>query len=183
MQDFQDLTILIVDDEEDIRMLVKETLSMFCKSKILEAKDGMDALEVLKNNDVSLIVSDIMMPKMNGLELLQKTSELYPNIITIMLTAYGNKNHIHEALKLHAFDFLEKPFSHDIMKTRVTNALNYCYHKQLLKLAMKDFIINNCKDVTYENFEAMSIEEKNKVLEMGSGLIKIKDNLNKLQKK
>ena len=115
--------ILLVEDEEDMRSFIKDEL---CNNfNILEASNGKEALEIIENNNVSLVVSDLMMPVIDGLELCKsiKTNLNHCHIPVIVLTAkVSQQTHI-DALESRADAFIEKPFSTDHLIAQITNLL------------------------------------------------------------
>jgi two-component system, response regulator YesN len=101
-------TILIVDDTENIRNIF---LAAFEEYQIIAVSSGQEALAVLnKPNDIALIVLDVMMPGINGLELLREIKKLNPKRKVVIMTAYSSKDIAIEALRLDADDYVEKPF-------------------------------------------------------------------------
>lgn len=113
-------TILIVDDEEIIRDLCARTLKDY---RILQAENGQEALRVLDHESVDLILVDIMMPIMNGLDMLQKVKGQNPEQLVIVMTGYADKDIILRALKAHADDFIQKPINLLQLKTAIKKAL------------------------------------------------------------
>lgn len=105
-------TLLIVDDEKEVLETLTETLSNI-NAKILTARNGVEALEVLKINKVTVILSDVNMPAMKGTELLKQVRALGLMTPFVILTAYGDKEMALEALRLGAFDFIDKPWTHE----------------------------------------------------------------------
>ncbi|GAB6190819.1 sigma-54-dependent transcriptional regulator [Desulfocastanea catecholica] len=101
--------VLIVDDDPSI-LEVLEARLMAADFKIYKAANGADALEILKQNPVDILVSDIKMPEMSGLELLEKTRTIFPELPVIFLTAYGTIPDAVDAVKAGAVDYLTKPF-------------------------------------------------------------------------
>lgn len=101
--------ILVVDDEESIRILCKETLSLQGFS-IDIAEDGQRAIDLLSCNSYSLVLSDIMMPFINGLELTEMVRNTYPDTFVILITGQGSVDVAKTAIKKGAFDFITKPF-------------------------------------------------------------------------
>ncbi len=121
--------ILVVDDEESIR----EFFEIMLKREgyeVLTAVNGAQALETLKKTQVDLVISDIQMPEMSGLELLTKARELDPETLMIMITAFGSTETAVEAMKLGAYDYVQKPFKIDEVKIVIRQALE----KRSLKL-------------------------------------------------
>lgn len=114
--------ILIVDDEEAIcellaRMLLREGYS--CAT----ANDGKEALNYFYKENFSLIIADIRLPLMNGIELLRIVKSLNPNMLVIMITGYPEIDAMAEAIRLGAYDFILKPFNPDWLIRTVKNAL------------------------------------------------------------
>lgn len=103
------ITILVVDDEEMMRSLLTKILTRD-GYKIVTAEDGQAALEVLSGQPVSIIISDIKMPRLNGFELLKAVKTKYPDIGMIMMTAYGDTFTVKDALLLGADEYITKPF-------------------------------------------------------------------------
>jgi YesN/AraC family two-component response regulator len=102
--------LLIVDDEPDIREILRESLASHI-DMIFEAANGEEALEKLKTVSVHAILSDVNMPKMSGLELLKQLRAQGDSTPFIVLTGFGDKKMVIDALRLGAFDFLDKPWT------------------------------------------------------------------------
>jgi len=115
--------ILIVDDEKGIRYALREILE-FEKYKVDEAKDGEEGLEKIIAEDFDLVLCDIKMPKMDGLEVLEKAMELGKEHQFIMISAHGTIETAVEATKKGAFDFIEKPPDLNRLLLAVRNALD-----------------------------------------------------------
>jgi len=109
--------ILVVDDEESVRIILKKMLEE--GDYIAEtANNGEEALEAMKGTHFDMLISDINMPVMNGVELLNKTKEAFPMMPVIFVTAYGKDKIIIEAMKVGLADYIEKPFRMDgVLKT------------------------------------------------------------------
>ncbi len=120
--DPRDYTLLLVDDEPNLRKVLGALLSKE-GYEVLEAESGEAALEVLKNEDVQVVVSDLRMPGMGGLELLKKIRKGWPRLSCVMLTAHGTIDSAVEALKTGALDFLTKPFDRDEIRRVIAKAV------------------------------------------------------------
>jgi len=105
----QQKTILVVDDQPDIILMMQDLLSD--KYNLLTAGDGREALDIIeKENDrIELVIADIMMPKMDGMELLSEIKKSYPELGVIMITAYANIPITVKAMHQGAYDFIPKP--------------------------------------------------------------------------
>ena len=123
MKNNESKNILIVDDEFEMRVALETTLKRE-KFQLTCAEDGKQALEKMENNDFDLILTDVRMPKLNGLELLRAVKERSPKTQVIMMTAYGTIDNAVEAMKEGAFDYLIKGsgFSADVLVSTVKRA-------------------------------------------------------------
>ena len=102
--------ILVVDDEEGVRSFLAESLEID-GHHVEEAPNGQEALERLRSRSFDLVLTDLRMPGMDGLELLQKVQAEQPEVEFIVLTAHGNVENAVQAMKLGAFDYIQKPVS------------------------------------------------------------------------
>lgn len=119
------LEILIVDDMRSMRALVRSTLLQLGCNKVNEAEDGLDALAQLAVRPVHLIISDLNMPKMDGLGFLKAVRES-PNLkdtAFIMLTSRGDGDLVKQALALRVNNYLMKPFALDALKRKIETVL------------------------------------------------------------
>jgi len=114
--------ILIVDDDERIRSFCREVLELQ-SYQVHEAVNGVEALEILKRTSFSLILSDIMMPDIDGLKLASIVKEEYPDTFVILITGHGSIDVAKEALQRGAFDFVTKPFKMIELNQAVERAL------------------------------------------------------------
>jgi len=115
-------TILIVDDDDSLRRIVEYNLGDE-GYRVLTAGDGAAGLRVFQEASVDLMLTDIRMPDMDGVELLTRVKIVQPDLPVIVLTAHGTINSAVEAMKLGATDYLTKPFTRDQLKTAVRKAL------------------------------------------------------------
>lgn len=116
-----ELTLLIVEDNEELLQFVTEKLGKYYT--IFTAKNGLEALEVLEQEVINIIVSDVMMPQMDGFELCEKVKENqeFSHIPVILLTAKTNIQNKIEGLELGADAYIEKPFSMEYLQARIDN--------------------------------------------------------------
>lgn len=116
--------VLIVDDDRILRRLIQKKFGAYTeKFKTLLAEDGKAAVKVLKETPVSLVVTDLHMPEMDGLALLAHLSAKYPDIPVIVLTAFGTPQSKKKVLERGAAGFIEKPFIVEDLATKVLAAL------------------------------------------------------------
>lgn len=117
------MTVLIVDDSSVMRKIVERALrqSGLDLARVLEAGNGGEAIAVLEQGPVDLIISDINMPTMNGLEFLRQiqSRSLAPGVPVVMITTESGAEHVREALAAGAQGYIRKPFTADQVRDRV----------------------------------------------------------------
>jgi DNA-binding NtrC family response regulator len=113
--------ILIVDDELNM-LLVLEAMLQKEGYEVTTASNGLEALEILESGEVGVVVTDLKMPELNGLELLDRIVKNLPHIPVIIITAHGTITTAVEALKKGAFDYITKPFDQDDLKNVISKA-------------------------------------------------------------
>ena len=115
--------ILIVDDEEGMRIALSEALTR-AGFDTKSCVDGTDAVSKLKNEKFSMVITDVKMPKMDGIDVLREAKRLSPETPVVMITAYGTVDNAVEAMKEGACDYILKPFSFENLVEIVRNGLS-----------------------------------------------------------
>ena len=137
--------ILVVDDEKSMR----EILEIFLQNEeysVSTANNGESAVEAIKNDIFDLVISDMKMPKMGGLELLKNIKEIAPDTVVVIVTAFGTTESAVEAMKHGAYDYIQKPFQMDNIRLVIKNALEKQKLRKdvsLLKEQLKAPSLNN----------------------------------------
>lgn len=117
--------ILIIEDEAAIRRVLTKILSEESSTyQVEEAEDGVQALEKIKNNDYDLVLCDIKMPKMDGVELLEEVKKIKPEIPMVMISGHGDMETAIQTMRLGAFDYISKPPDLNRLLNTVRNALD-----------------------------------------------------------
>jgi PAS domain S-box-containing protein len=116
--------ILIVDDEADIALILKLQLEDAGYGTV-RAQDGFEALNCLDREDFSLVLLDIKMPRMDGIQVLEKLQETCPDTAVVMMTAHGSENIAVESMKKGALDYIAKPFSTEDLLKKVERTLEF----------------------------------------------------------
>ena len=158
------VTILVVDDEDRMRKLVRDYLSRE-GYKILEASDGEEAVNVFfDNKDISLVILDVMMPKLNGWEVLKEIRQ-YSKIPVVMLTAKSEEADELQGFKLGVDEYISKPFSPKVMVARINALLkrNRAVNEEILeaggividKRAHTVTIDNEPVELSFKEFELL----------------------------
>ena len=115
--------ILVVDDSAVDCLLFRTYAERIPGYHVIEAKDGEDALKQIEKWGIELIVTDLMMPNMDGIELLRTVRERYPNIPVIIATGQGNAEIAAEAMELGAFEYVPKSQLDKLLVPTIQNAL------------------------------------------------------------
>lgn len=115
--------ILVIDDEESIRNTLQEILE-YEKYEVDLASEGNEGLEFIKQNTYDVILSDIKMPGLDGIEVLERVIRLQPDAPVIMISGHGNIDTAVEAIKKGAYDFIEKPLDLNRLLITIKNALD-----------------------------------------------------------
>lgn len=116
--------IMVVDDAAFMRMMVKNALAQGGYTDICEAADGVEAVNMYTENQPQLVLMDITMPNMDGLEALKKIREIDGNAQIVMCSAMGQESMVIEAIKSGAKDFIVKPFKPERILSTVNGLLD-----------------------------------------------------------
>ena len=138
--------ILVVDDEESIR----EFLEIMLKKEgyeVTTAEDGAKAKDILTKKSFDMVISDLQMPNMTGIELLRHVKESYPDLVFMMITAFGTTETAVEAMKLGAYDYLTKPFKIDEVRLNIANALRSKNLETEVRVLKKELV----KEYSFQN--------------------------------
>ncbi|MEQ1724137.1 MAG: response regulator, partial [Pseudobdellovibrio sp.] len=138
--------ILVVDDEESIR----EFLEIMLKKENYEvttAEDGLRAKEILSKKSFDMVISDMQMPNVTGIELLKYVKESYPDIVFMMITAFGTTETAVDAMKMGAYDYVTKPFKIDEVRLNIANALRSKNLETEVRVLKKELV----KEYSFQN--------------------------------
>ncbi len=136
----KNLTLLYVEDEEMIRQNAVEYLSRICDN-VLEAKDGFDALEVYKKHKPDIIISDIKMPRMNGLDMAKEIRKGDKETPIIIATAHTETNYLLQAVELQLIKYIVKPITSVRLKEALLLSVDYLTVKNKNILTFKNEIL------------------------------------------
>lgn len=118
-------SILVVDDEPSVCFLLKEELSEQKKFDVFTANDGVAAMNTLQQRPIDVVLLDVKMPRVGGMEVLKFINEHHPTTQVIMLSSYADVKTAIEATKLGAYDFVGKPYSRDELLATVNRAIQH----------------------------------------------------------
>jgi two-component system nitrogen regulation response regulator NtrX len=162
--------ILVVDDEERIR----QSLNGILKDEgyeVLEAKDGLQALKQIETDPPELVLLDIWMPGMDGMEVLERMKGQIPNLPVIMISGHGNIELAVKAAKLGAYDFIEKPLSLEKVLLTVNNALLFSRLEQENRALRQE--IQRKYEIVGNSPEIQQLKEQIKIVAPTNGWVLI----------
>jgi len=140
MTDNKDKKILVVDDDESLRRVIEYNLSEEGYD-VIACDNGLNALAIFKKEEIDLVITDLQMPDMGGIELIKQVRALSPNALVIVITAFGTVDTAVESMKLGAFEYITKPFNREELKIIVKKALevsDLMVENRYLKEMVKD---------------------------------------------
>lgn len=123
-------TILLVDDEPHIRKFVSLILKQIGASKLIEAGNGQEAIEVYKRDNPDLVLLDVSMPIMNGLETLKNLKAIDPDCVVVMLTSMVNRQSIDEALEHGAANYIRKDTPKEEIAKALIETIESCFETE-----------------------------------------------------
>ena len=131
--------IVVVDDEKIVTSAFKALLKVEGFSDAHLFNSPKDALEFLKNNQPDLVISDFLMPEMNGLEFLSEVKKLYPEVSKILLTGYADKENAIRAInEIGLYRYIEKPWDNDDLIINIKNGIERSYLLSELRAKIKE---------------------------------------------
>jgi DNA-binding NtrC family response regulator len=133
--------ILVVDDDEIIREVITTLLSNEGYT-VQAAKDGLDAIKILKTSAINLVITDLRMPGADGIEVLKEAVKMDPDRAVIILTAYGTLDTALKAIREGAYDYMTKPFKMEEMIIRVNNA-----HERTLQVLKINALVKIVREI------------------------------------
>ncbi|RMF95519.1 MAG: response regulator [Candidatus Schekmanbacteria bacterium] len=154
--------IVVVDDEK----IVRDSISLILNSEeyqVMTFSSAHEAIDEIKKNNVSLVLTDVKMPGLSGLQFLEKIKNMNRDIPVILMTGFPEMNMAIQAIKAGAFDFLAKPFRHDYLKASVQRAVEYYrlvkFEKEY-KRSLERAVAEKTKELekTMENLKTVSRE-------------------------
>jgi len=135
-------TILVVDDEKSMRLVLSAMLKKE-GYQVAAAADGLEAFDIIKKQDISVVVTDLKMPRPGGIGLLRRIIEKYPSLPVIIVTAHGTIANAVEAVKKGAFDYVTKPFDQEDLKNVISKAV------KTKSLSDREMLLDSMEDDHY----------------------------------
>ena len=146
----EDYRVILADDHCLIRQGIKKLLSEFPYIKVIgEAGDGSELLEMLKKSTPDLVILDILMPHLNGIETAVKIKDNFPQIKILFLTMYGEREHLDKAISMGAEGYLLKSDIADELENAITTIMRGSHYISPIlykNLNLADFLYSKCRD-------------------------------------
>jgi len=157
--------VIVADDEKYIRWIISETIKESCD--VIEAENGRECLAKFESEEPDLVVLDLRMPGMDGLEVLEAIREKDSDLPVIMITAHGTIETAIEAMKRGAYDFITKPFDIDELKIKIFRAIRMkslirevTYHRDEISKAMDGYLTETKSKKMAEAYELVEMASK-----------------------
>ncbi len=150
--------ILVIDDERPIRSTLKEILE-FEKYEVEDAEDGPTGLHLLGKSKFEIVLCDIKMPKMDGMDVLDKIMEMGIDVPVVMISGHGNVDTAVEAIKKGAFDFIQKPLDLNRILVTIRNALDRSDLVKETKVLKRKITKSKASDIVGESAPIKAIKE------------------------
>ncbi len=160
-------TLLICDDEFYTRkgILNELPLDSLSISKVIEADDGVDALEKVNLCEPDIVLTDVRMPRMNGIDMVYELRKKHPNCIVIFMSGYSDKEYLRSAIKLHAIHYVDKPIIIDELILSIQEAIQICDSRNTSNNIISAVSINELAlDLTHKEYNRKDIDLKIKML-------------------
>ncbi|PSM51789.1 two-component system response regulator [Campylobacter blaseri] len=112
------ISVLLVEDDEDLRIAIEQSLKMYCKD-VSVASNGLDGFDKYFQKNFDIVITDINLPKLNGLEMLEEITKRAGKINSIIITSYDTTEHFLASIELGAYNYLRKPFRVEELQTTI----------------------------------------------------------------
>ena len=176
----KNINCLIVDDEEGIRHI----LQGICKErfrKTVTADNGETALELLKEDHFDVVLLDLKMPGISGLDVFEQIMKVHYNPTVIIQTGFGSEDNVKKALKLGAFDYVEKPYDRTLLGRTLDRAIEKV-HLEKINNEILEYLLLTLTNINPKEYQLMDKEKKSQFLEQVLGVLRVQ-RLNLLSKK
>lgn len=156
--------ILIVDDEQGIRSVLSDVLEDE-NFEVVAVSQGKECLSFLEKDYCDLVVLDVWLPDINGIDLLKEIKKLLPNLPVIIISGHANIDSAAKAVELGAYDFLEKPLAIEKMINVINNALQICQLKEENQNLKEALVLHKTTNKKYKSLSQALLEFEKKYIE------------------
>ncbi|WP_169764022.1 response regulator transcription factor [Campylobacter mucosalis] len=145
------VSVLLVEDDENTRLAITQSLEFYCK-KLVSAKDGLEGFECYFKDEFDIVITDINLPNLNGLEMLDEIKKRAPHVRSIIITSYDTSENILASIELGAYNYLRKPFKIEELQTTIIMATKNLYEKYV---KFKEYEYDLGEKILYKNGKAV----------------------------
>ena len=124
------ISVLLVEDDENTRLAIAQSLQIYCKN-IQTAKGGMEGFEKFFKGEFDIVVTDINLPGLNGLEMLDEIKKRAPHVASIIITSYDTSENMLASIELGAYNYLRKPFRIEELQTTILMATKSLFENKI----------------------------------------------------
>ena len=124
------ISVLLVEDDENTRLAIAQSLQIYCKN-IQTAKGGMEGFEKFFKGEFDIVVTDINLPNLNGLEMLDEIKKRAPHVASIIITSYDTSENMLASIELGAYNYLRKPFKIEELQTTILMATKSLFENKI----------------------------------------------------
>lgn len=124
------VSVLLVEDDENTRLAITQSLEFYCK-KLVSAKDGLEGFECYFKDEFDIVITDINLPNLNGLEMLDEIKKRAPHVRSIIITSYDTSENMLASIELGAYNYLRKPFKIEELQTTIIMATKNLYENRI----------------------------------------------------
>ncbi|MDO5045392.1 response regulator transcription factor [Campylobacter sp.] len=126
----KNISVLLVEDDENTRVAITQSLEFYCKH-IESAKDGLEGFNKYFQNQFDIVITDINLPNLNGLEMLDEIKKRAPHVASIIITSYDTSENMLASIELGAYNYLRKPFKIEELQTTILMATKNLYENRV----------------------------------------------------
>ncbi|OPA81895.1 two-component system response regulator [Campylobacter pinnipediorum subsp. pinnipediorum] len=156
----KNISVLLVEDDENTRIAITQSLQFYCK-KIVSVDDGLSGFNEYFNGDFDIVITDINLPNLNGLEMLEEIKKRAPHLKSIIITSYDTSENMLASIELGAYNYLRKPFKIEELQTTILMATKgMCENKILIKDSYEYDLIDKILLKNKEEVAMTKIESK-----------------------
>ena len=130
LKKLENISVLLVEDDENTRLAIAQSLQIYCKN-IQTASDGMEGFEKFFKGEFDIVVTDINLPGLNGLEMLDEIKKRAPHVASIIITSYDTSENMLASIELGAYNYLRKPFRIEELQTTILMATKNLYDNKI----------------------------------------------------
>lgn len=130
LKKLSNISVLLVEDDENTRLAIAQSLQIYCKF-IKVAKDGLQGFDTFFKDNFDIVITDINLPNLNGLEMLNEIKKRAPHVKSIIITSYDTSENILASIKLGAYNYLRKPFKIEELQTTILLATKNFFESKI----------------------------------------------------